>query len=154
MALISAVTRGSLFFVINLAAGTAAALQAMALEFVLRGITSGFYAAITQAFRRAEPAWAGTIAAMVLLPALVHSLEFLVHWIGGTPYLGASIAASVGMTAFTTQLYLFVARRGVLITGEGRKSFREDARRLPGVILEYVTILPRLCRRAFLSPPS
>jgi hypothetical protein len=149
MAAVSAVTRGLLFLFVNLAAGPQAALKAAALEFVLRGCTSGFYAAITQAFRRAEPAWAGTLTAMVLLPALVHSVELLVHWIGGTPFLGRSIGASVALTAFTTQLYLFVARRNVLIVGGGHYTLKEDVRRLPGVIMEYVSFLPRLARRSF-----
>ena len=61
-----------------------AALAAMTTEWVYRGITSGFYGAVTEALSDVEPAWAGALAVLVLLPIANHSVEFLVHWIRGT----------------------------------------------------------------------
>ena len=94
-AVLSAVLRASIFFGANRAAGVDAAVAAMITEFCFRISTAGFYGAVTQAFRRVEPPQAGTIAAMVVLPLVTHSLEFIVHWWRGTPELGVSIAASV-----------------------------------------------------------
>jgi hypothetical protein len=79
-----AVTRALLFFAINDRAGRDAALAAMTTEFCFRFATSGFYGAMTQNFRRVEPAAAGTVAAMIVLPVVAHSLEFVVHWWRGT----------------------------------------------------------------------
>lgn len=60
--------RALVFLCANLAAGWRAATGAMLAEFVYRAITAGFYGALTQAFRKAEPAWAAGVAAMLLLP--------------------------------------------------------------------------------------
>ena len=105
------------FFGANRAAGLDAAVAAMITEFCFRISTAGFYGAVTQAFRRVEPPHAGTIAAMVVLPLLTHSLEFVVHWWRGTPELGLSILASVMFTAVSTSFNLFAMRRGAFVVG-------------------------------------
>jgi hypothetical protein len=89
------VTRAWVFFFANLASGWRAALGAMIAEFLLRAVTSGFYGALTQHFRRVRPAWTGAVAVMVLLPVTSHSLELLVHWMRHTPRLFTSIVSSI-----------------------------------------------------------
>jgi hypothetical protein len=84
-ALTSAIIRAGIFFSTNLTAGMRAAVGAMLAEFSYRVITSGFYGSATQAFRRAEPAWAAAAAVMILLPLASHSIEFLIHWLRGQP---------------------------------------------------------------------
>ena len=54
-AVLSSLLRGGLFFAVNLRAGPEAATAAMLTEWSFRACTSGFYGALTQAFRRAEP---------------------------------------------------------------------------------------------------
>jgi hypothetical protein len=76
---------------------------------------------MTQAFRRVEPARAGTLAAMILLPLVAHSLELLVHWWRGTAILDVSIAVSVVFTAVSSTFNLFAMRPGVLIIGQERR---------------------------------
>ena len=97
-AALSSLFRAGLFFSVNLSAGLDAALAAMAAEFAFRFVTAGFYGALTQAFRRAEPERAATLAVMVLLPIAGHSLELALHWSRGTPRLAESILASVALT--------------------------------------------------------
>lgn len=133
-AVVSALCRGPLFFAANLSAGPGAAVAAMGTEFVFRFATSGFYGALTQAFRSAEPARHAMLAAMLLLPALGHSAELAVHWARGTPRLGTSMAASIFFTCLTTAFNVFAMRRGALIVGEGSASLTHDLRRLPGLI--------------------
>ncbi len=67
-AVMSSLTRAGLFFAANASAGPDAALAAVATESCLRFVTSGFHGAMTQAFAHIEPARAGTIAALVVLP--------------------------------------------------------------------------------------
>jgi hypothetical protein len=69
-ATLSATSRATLFFATNLAAGSDAALAAMAVEFALRFTTSGFYGALTQSFGRLRPPALGTAAALIIVPAL------------------------------------------------------------------------------------
>ena len=141
-ALTSAIMRAAIFFSTNITAGMRAAVGAMLAEFAYRVITSGFYGSAIQALRRAEPAWAGAVAAMVLLPLLSHSMEFVIHWLRGTPKLAASIIASVCFTAVSTLFNLYAMRRGVMIVGEERRSLWEDMRMMPRVIASFLALGP------------
>jgi hypothetical protein len=146
-ALLSSVLRASLFFAANLAAGLPAALAAMKTELVFRGITSGFYGALTEAFRKAEPPWEAALTIMFLLPVANHSIELLVHWMRGTQKLFPSILASVILTAFSTLFNFYVMRRGVLIVGSGRHSLVKDLLQLPRLVVDFMTWIPRYVLR-------
>jgi len=142
-AVLSSGFRAVLFFFTNLAAGLDAATAAMLTELVFRGATAGFYGALTQAFRRAEPRWLATLTAMVLLPATTHSIEFVVHWLRGTERLAASLIVSCAFTALSTVFNLFAMRRGALIVGEGQSSLWTDLTRVPGLIVAFVVAIVR-----------
>jgi hypothetical protein len=148
-AVLSSILRAFLFFATNLSAGLPAAVAAMNTEFVFRGVTSGFYGAMTEAFREAEPPWAAAATVMLLLPIANHSIEFLVHWLRGTQKLLPSIIASMILTAFSTLFNFYVMRRGALIVGSGHRSLGTDLLRLPRLAVDFVTWLPRyLIRRS------
>jgi hypothetical protein len=137
-ATLSAASRGLLFFLVNLAGGLDAARAAFVTEFVVRAVTSGFYGTITQSFRSVEPVWAGTVAALLVLPLLSHSVEFVAHWIRGTEALLASITASLVFTAISTAFHLHAMRQNVLTVGAGSHSLRSDLRALPWVLLSFL----------------
>src|SRR5579859_1703302 len=84
-AIFSPGARAAIFFCVNLAAGWRAAVLAMLAELAYRGLTAGFYGALTQAFRKAKPVWAANLTVTLLLPLLQHSIEFGVHTLRGTP---------------------------------------------------------------------
>ncbi len=148
-AILSAASRGSLFFATNLQAGLDAAVAAFLTETVLRGVTAGFYGATTQAFRRAEPAWAATATVSVLLPVMAHTLEFVVHWVRQTPALGTSVVVSVLFTIVSTQFNLFAMRHDVLIVGAGSQSLARDLWHTPGLVLRFVRTILRGIGAAF-----
>jgi len=137
-AVLSSCFRSSLFFTTNLSAGLDAATAALVTEFLFRFVTSGFYGAATQAFRRVDPPRLGTLGAVVLLPSVAHSLEFLVHSARGTPELAASMAASMAFTALSTAFNLFAMRRGVLIVGDGARSLGRDLASLPRLMVTFL----------------
>ena len=142
-AVLSSLLRASLFFATNLAAGMPAAIAAMKTELIFRGVTSGFYGALTEAFREAEPPWAAALTVMFLLPVANHSIELLVHWMRGTQKLLPSILASVVLTAFSTLFNFYAMRRGALIVGSGRHSLGKDLLRLPQLAVDFVAWVPR-----------
>jgi hypothetical protein len=142
-ALLSSLLRATIFFFTNLVAGWHAALGAMLAELVFRSVTSGFYGAITESFSLARPAWAATAVAMVALPFLAHSMEFVVHWVRGTPNLGLSIGTSVIFTALSTTFNLYAMRRGILVTSRNGKSLRHDLSQIPPLLLAFVLAGPR-----------
>jgi hypothetical protein len=137
-ALMSSLSRGFLFFVINLTATFDAAVAALLVEFSLRSVTAGFYGALTQAFRRVEPERAAFVAVMVLLPLANHSIEFIVHGLRGTPRLLESVFSSIALTAISTAFNLFAMRRGALIVGAGSQPLRRDLIRMPALIAAFL----------------
>jgi hypothetical protein len=142
-AVLSSLLRATIFFFTNLIAGWHAALGAMLAELAFRSVTSGFYGAITESFSLARPAWAATAVAMVALPFLAHSMEFVVHWVRGTPNLGLSIGTSVIFTALSTAFNLYAMRRGVLVTSRNSKSLRHDLGQIPPLLLAFILAGPR-----------
>jgi hypothetical protein len=134
--------RGGIFFTANLSEGLNAALGVLLTEFVFRTVTSGFYGAIIQAFRRAEPAWAAAIATMIILPLCNHSLEFLIHWWRGTPKLARSIIASICFTILSTLFNLYAMRKGALVVGENTGSLWWDMKQMPRLIGSFVALGP------------
>jgi hypothetical protein len=142
-AVFSSSTRALIFFFANLSAGLQAASGAMMAEFVYRAVFAGFYGSLTQAFRRAEPAWKANLAAMVLLPAISHGLELLVHAVRGTPNLKTSLLSSMAFTALSTLYNLYAMRRGALVVGEDAGTVLEDLRRTPALIAGFVAAGPK-----------
>jgi hypothetical protein len=141
-AVLSSTIRGLIFFAANLPAGRHAALAALLTELTFRGVASGFYGALTEAFRCAEPEWAASLVAMLLLPLAGHSAEFVVHLLRGTMKLKTSIIASVCFTAISTLFNLYAMRRGALITGEGQQTLRSDMKRMPRLVAGFVICGP------------
>jgi hypothetical protein len=151
-AVFSSLIRAGIFFFCNLTAGLHAAEGAMLAELVYRGVTSGFYGALTQAFRQAVPVWKASAAVMVLLPLSSHSIEFAVHLARHTPHLRSSIISSVCFTCISTLFNLYAMRRGVLVTGPGGGSVGSDLRRIPGLIAGFVAAGPLALYRSLTNP--
>ena len=141
-AVLSPLFRSQIFLAVNLKAGWKAALGAMTAEFAYRALAAGFYGALTQAFREVEPAWLAGFTVAILLPVFSHTVELLVHWSRGTPNLWTSIGASVGFTLVSTVFNLYAMRRGVFVVGKGSASLAADLRRIPRLLVEFLTKRP------------
>lgn len=137
-ALTSSIVRGALFFAVNLGVGLDAARAAFLTEFMLRGATSGFYGAITQAFCRVEPRW----VAVLFLPLMSHVAELVVHWFRGTEALALSIGVSAMFTVVSTAFNLHAMRHGALVVGHHSQPLASDLCRLPGLFLSFVGLNP------------
>jgi hypothetical protein len=141
-ALLSSLFRATIFFFVNLAAGWPAAVAAMSTELLYRAVSAGFFGALTQSFRRAQPEWLAATTAMVLLPLTSHSLELAVHFARGTPKLIASIISSVIFTVLSTLFHLYAMRRGVLIVGSEGRSLAADFRAMPRIVAGFLAVAP------------
>ncbi len=142
-AVLSALTRGGLFFFVNLRAGVSAAVGAMLIEAAFYVTVAGFYGSATEAFRRARPARLALLVMMLAMPAINHSLEFLLHWASGTRKLTTSIVASVSLSMISAVFNLFAMQRGAFIVGTERQSLADDFRQLPGILYDFITFLPQ-----------
>jgi hypothetical protein len=148
-AVVSSLCRAAIFFATNVISGVDAALAAAQVEFVYRAIASGFYGSLTDYFSRMRPARAATLAALVIIPGIAHTIEYLIHSWAGTPRLGASVLASIAFSVATTRFNLFAMRRGFLITGRGSHSLLHDLRGLTRLCATGVALMARggLARR-------
>lgn len=142
-AVLSALTRGALFFFANLGAGFSAAVGAMSIEAAFYISVAGFYGSATEAFRKARPTWMATTVMMIVMPALNHSLEFALHWGTGTKKLTTSIIASVVLSMLSAVFNLFAMQRGAFIVGADRQSLLDDFRQTPRIIFDFLTFVPR-----------
>lgn len=141
-AFLSSLFRGVLFFCANLTAGWHAAVGAMVTECCYRGVTAGCYGALTQSFCDAEPAWAATLVALILLPLASHSVEFGVHSLRHTPHLALSCISSVSFTVFSTLFHLYAMKRGALVVRDGANSLAEDMSLMPRLIFGFIIAGP------------
>ena len=153
-AVLSAVLRGGIFFVASLGAGLSAALGAMSIESTFYITVAGFYGAILQSFRRAQPVWLATLTTMVLIPAINHTMEFALHWASGTKKLKAGIIASVCLSMISAIFNLFAMRRGAFIVGAERQSLFADFRQMPRIIFDFLTAIPRALWQFLLKPDA
>ncbi len=131
-AVVSASMRAPIFFAANLQAGTDAATAAFVTEFTYRVVSAGFYGALTGFFARRQARRAATLQALIVLPALAHTVEYVVHWLAGTPHIATAIVGSVAMSMATTRLSLFLMRRGLFVAGG--QSFAADVRELSRLV--------------------
>lgn len=142
VAFFSAVPRAAIFLVANLSAGWDAARSAMLADFVYRLLTAGFFGALSQQMGRITPARKGTLAAVLLVPAFAHLMEFCFHSLRGTPNMRASIGASVAFSILSVLFNLHIMRAGAMIVGKESRSFGDDMRMMPKLILSFVLAVP------------
>lgn len=146
-AVLSAAMRSSIFFAVNLTSSLDSAISAVLTELFYRAPMVGTLAAVSQTFRRVQPAWKASLMIMVALPALAHGIEFAIHSLRGTAKLYESVAASVGFSMFTCVLSYLLHRRDVLIVGEGSRPLLVDIFQLPGELFDILVTKPiRLLR--------
>jgi hypothetical protein len=138
----SAVIRGGIFFVANLASGLEAAYTALAVDVAFRVPLVGIYASVTQALASAEPAWAASIVVILAVPAVAHTVEFAVHSAARTPAVTTGVLASMAFSALSGAFDLFAMRRGVLRVGADARSLTSDMRHLPRLIADFVLAGP------------
>lgn len=146
-AVFTALVRGAVFFATNLVDGLPSAVRAFVVDAAFRVPLSGVYAAITQALASARPRWAALVVIVGLVPAAGHVIEFVVHWLVGTPELRASVLASVAFSAASALFNLFSMRRGVFLVGAAARPFWDDVKRLPTLLVDFVLTPVRAAAR-------
>ncbi len=138
----SSAIRANIFFFVTLQSGWRAALGAFTAELVYRVLTSGFYGTLTQSFSGTQPAWAGALTVMILLPLSSHSMEFAIHSVRHTPHLKANIMTSIGFTMISTLFNWYAMRKGSLIVGTDAQPVSRDMQSIPRLIGGFVMAGP------------
>src|SRR5262245_56563893 len=84
-ALLSIFLRGPIFLIASFRLGPSAAAVALLTESFFCATTSGFYGAIVQLLRSAQPQWLMLVFITLILPAMFQGFEYLLHMARGTP---------------------------------------------------------------------
>jgi hypothetical protein len=156
-ALIGAILRASFYFTVYKASkeNWAVTMTAVLVELSFRFFTSGISGSIVQSFRRATPVWLATLIVTITLPIFSHTIEYVTHY-AQENYFNSVFAASennarqkafaisVMFSILSALFNLFVMRHGVMLVGAGEetKSLWSDLKRIPLLIVEFVTFLP------------
>jgi len=138
----SAAYRALIFFFTSLKSGWRMAFGALLAETAFRAFTSGFWGAFTQAVRLMEPAWLGVLLVVFVAPVVVQTLNLLVHLASGTPNLKQGFLVSCAVTGLASLFNWYAMRQGTFVTGREGGSLWQDVKRLPVVILGFVSAGP------------
>jgi hypothetical protein len=142
-ALLSLLLRGPIFLVASVHRGWRTAMAALLTESIFCVLSAGFYGALVEALRHAQPLWLTGVFLTVLIPAFSWALEYLLHWFRGTPHLRPAEIASLVISALSALFNWYAMRRGALLVGKGSAAFRADLRRLPNLVAGFLVVLPR-----------
>ncbi|MEZ5346663.1 MAG: hypothetical protein R2681_14015 [Pyrinomonadaceae bacterium] len=156
-AMLGAMLRAFFYFAVYKASKESAivTITAMLVEFSFRFFTSGISGALVQSFRRATPAWFATLIVTVSLPVFSHTIEYFTHYIQEAYFANVfaasennarqkAFAVSVLFSVLSAMFNIFIMRNGVLLVGAGEEtnSFLSDMKRIPRLILEFMSYLP------------
>jgi hypothetical protein len=139
-ALWSGLYRSPAFFIAGMRTGWGPALRASLVEFLLFASIAGITGAATQRFRKVKPRWLSAVLILVLMPVVIHSAEWLVHTLAGTPNRKTGILISLGMTALGVTFNWYCMHHGAFLAGTEGRPFSHDLRQIPRLILGYITL--------------
>ena len=138
-ALLSLILRGPIFLVATVRQGWQAALSALFTESVFCVLTAGFYGAVVQTLRSAEPMWLTLTFITLVIPALFQIFEYGLHWLRGTPHLRLVEIVSVAVSGVSALFNWYAMRRGTLLVGGEGSTFGRDLRQLPRLLFNFIT---------------
>lgn len=142
-ALLSAILRGPIFLAAAGRQGGQAAFAALLSESVFCAVSAGFYGAIMQSLKDAEPQWLTGLFLAAVIPVIFQVLEYLLRWFRGTPHLRIAEIVSLLVSGLSALFNWYAMRRGTLLVGGEGGNFGGDLRRLPRLFVGFVAILPR-----------
>jgi hypothetical protein len=148
------ILRGPIYFVAAVQQGYRAAVAALFTESIFCALSAGFYGAVVQILKDAEPKWLTGIFLTIVLPVTFQVLEYLLHWFRGTPHLRFAGIVSLVVSALSALFNWYAMRRGTLLVGRSAGGFGADLRRLPRLLLGFLSVLPRKIARKRQSRPK
>lgn len=143
-ALWSGLYRSPAFFIAAIRSGWGPAVQASVVEFLLFASIAGWTGALTQRFRKVEPRWLSALLILGLMPLVIHTAEFLVHTLAGTPNRKTGVLISAGMTAMGVTFNWYCMHHGAFLAGHEGRPFMDDVKRIPRLFLGFVTLPARI----------
>ncbi len=150
-ALLSAMLRAPLFLVATLRQGLEAVSIAVFAEAVYSAAISGCYGAVVQKLRRARPLWASGLLILVILPAVLLWFDYLLHLCTGMANLKGGMLAAAAFSLLSSLFNWYLMSRNSLLVGKEGRSFASDLKRMPRMLTDFVSWIPRHCYRLLRS---
>jgi hypothetical protein len=91
------------------------------------------------------PLWASGVLILVVLPALLLWFDYLVHLGTGMPNLKGGMIAAGSLSLLSSLFNWYLMSRGSLLVGIAGGSFATDLKRLPLMLFDFVSWVPRYC---------
>lgn len=140
---LSILLRGPIFLAATVRRGLRVTLAAVLTECLFCAATAGFYGALIQSLRDAQPLWLTAVFLTVVVPGIFQVLEAYLHWSRGTPHWRIAEAVSVAVSAVSSLFNWYAMRQGTFLVGGEGKSFGADVRRIPLLLFNFLMLLPR-----------
>lgn len=118
-------------------------LAAVLVECFYCAATAGFYGALIQALRNAQPLWLTALFLTLVVPGVFQVFEAYLHWSRGTPHWRIAEMVSVIVSTVSSLFNWYAMRQGTFLVGAEGKSFGSDLRRFPMLLLSFAGFLPR-----------
>jgi hypothetical protein len=150
-ALMSAMLRAPLFLVATLRQGLEAVSIAVFVEAIYSAAISGCYGAAVQKLRRARPLWASGLLILVILPAVLLCFDYLLHLCTGMSNLKGGMLAAGSLSVLSSLFNWYLMSRDSLLVGKEGRSFASDLKRMPRLLADFVSWVPRHCYRLLRS---
>jgi hypothetical protein len=136
-AVLSATARSLVYLAALARSGRHGRVSIILVEIAYVTLTAGIYAGMQQRALQLRSRLLGNCIVAAGVPALAQLIDWLAHRsAGGAVPFRATLAVSV-FAGVSALFHLFVMRRGVFLTGQGR-SLADDFRRMPRLIAGFV----------------
>jgi hypothetical protein len=137
-AVMSATARSLVYLAALARSGPHGRVSIVLVEIAYVALTAGVYAGLQQRALALRSQLLGNLTVAVGVPGLAQLIDWLAHRIAGAPVpLRATVAVSI-FACVSALFHLYVMRRGVFLSGQGR-SLRDDFRRIPRLVLGFIT---------------
>lgn len=138
-ALLSATVRSSVYLAALAHARLHSGLAIVAVEIAYVTATAGLYAGLQQQALGLRSRLLGNLVVVVGVPGFAQALDWLAHRaIGPAAPARATMAVCV-FTLISALFHLHIMRRGAFLTGHAGRSLADDFRRIPRLVLGFVT---------------
>jgi uncharacterized membrane protein (DUF485 family) len=136
-ALMSATARSLVYLAALARSGPHGRLSIVLVEIVYVALTAGVYAGLQQRALIIRPQLLGNLTIAFGVPALAQFVDWLAHRVAGAPVPFRAIVAVTIFACVSALFHLYVMRRGVFLSGQGR-SLGDDFRRIPRLVLGFI----------------
>jgi len=136
-ALLSAAARSIVYLAALARSGPHGRFSIVTVEIAYVTMTAGIYAGMQQRALRLRSRLLGNLIVAGGVPALSQMIDWLAHRAAGAAVPFSAIVAVSIFTGVSALFHLFVMRRGVFLTDQGR-SLADDFRRIPRLVAGFV----------------